>query len=115
MFDAGFFQDVLPDHIAAVARGHGDRVPVVHLHLADGTVLDLCHVIAVSSDWVAAAYFREPASCDDVEVAFLHPAMITRVTISLPGRSSRSIGFGSLPDDWLTRNRALHAAIDAAA
>jgi hypothetical protein len=115
MFDAGFFQDVLPDYVAAIAAGHRDQLPVVHLHLVDGTIYDLCRILGMSNAWLAAAYFREPANCDDVEIAFLHPNTIVRVTISLPNRASRTIGFGSMPDDWLAQSPALHGAAEAAA
>lgn len=115
MFDPEFFQAVLPGYVAAIANEHPDQMPVVHIYLGDGTVYDLCRVLGISNTWVAAAYFREPANCDDVEVAFLHLSTIARVTLSLPRKSARTIGFGAMPAEWLAQSEALHAAADAAA
>jgi hypothetical protein len=90
-------------------------MPVVRIYLGDGTVYDLCRVVGISETWVAAAYFREPANCDDVEVAFLHLSTIARVTLTLPKKTARPIGFGAMPAEWLAESQALHAATDAAA
>ncbi len=94
LFDRAFFQAALPAHVAAIRSSHPDQTPVVQIHLADGTVLDVCHIIGLSDGWVGVAYFREPASCDEVDVAFLLYGTISRVTIALPHRSARAIGFG---------------------
>ena len=115
MFDPEFFQAVLPAYVAAISADHPNQIPVVHIHLVDGAVYDLCRVVGESRDWLAVAYFRESVTCDDVEIAFLHLATIARVTLSLPKKNARSMGFGSAPTTWLAGSASLHATLDAAA
>jgi hypothetical protein len=93
MFDAAFFQKVFPEHVRAECQAQPDRVPVVELHLADGTKLDLCHVVFLADSWLAVAYYRGGHGETELDTAFLPYGVIARVTISLHPRSSRRVGF----------------------
>ena len=46
-------------HLGAFVRDRcpdpAESLPVVWLHLTDGDVLDLCHVIGLAADWAALA------------------------------------------------------------
>lgn len=73
-------------------------LPLVHVTLANGCVLDLCHVIALSPRWIAFAVH-------DGRVSQEHPVMrtelvpyahIVRVTIREPG-DERHVGFRQEP------------------
>lgn len=98
VFDSEFFQVILPSYVESLATGHRDQVPVLQVHLADGSVLDICRIVGAAAQWVAVAFFREPLSCDEVDIAFLRYNLITRVTVCLPHRSARTIGFNTMPD-----------------
>jgi hypothetical protein len=53
-------------HLAAFVRDccptDAEELPCVHVHLAGGEVLELCHVIALAQRWVALAVFEDDAS-----------------------------------------------------
>jgi len=93
VFDAGFYQAVLSDRVAKECEGHPGLVPVVELRLGDGTVLDLCHVIALSERWMSVAFFRNTETCEDMDVTFVPYELVIRVTVSLHLPSHRAIGF----------------------
>lgn len=93
MFDASFYQTVLTDGVQAECAGKPDMVPVVELHLATGTILDLCHIIRLADDWMACRFFRNPEDCEDMDVAFLPYGLVNLVTVSLHHVESRRVGF----------------------
>jgi hypothetical protein len=93
MFDAAFFQTVFPERLQVQCQAQPDRVPVVELHLADGTKLDICHVAFLAESWLAVAYYRDGGSDAELDTAFLPYGLIARVTVSLHPRSSRKAGF----------------------
>jgi hypothetical protein len=69
----------------------------VLLHLADGTVLDLCHIEQLYPEWLAGMVYSDPKTCDRMELVFVPYALIMRVTVSLPSAHDRRIGFQTLP------------------
>lgn len=93
VFDAGFYQAALSDRVAKECEGHPGLVAVVKLHLGDGTVLDLCHVTALSERWMSVAFFRNTETCEDMDVTFIPYELVLRVTVSLHHPSNRAIGF----------------------
>ena len=92
-FGLQFFQQVLPDRVRAACDGYPDDVPVVELHLADETTLDLCHVSALEPAWFAANVFRDRETCEDMDMVFVPYPLVARVTVSLRHRSQRTAGF----------------------
>ena len=97
MFERAFFDSALPEQIRALAADNPAQTPVLHLHVSGGTVYDVCHLIALAESWLSLAFFREPDTCDDVEVAFIPYNQIIRVTVSLPDAGERPIGFDTQP------------------
>jgi hypothetical protein len=65
----------------------------VLLHLADGAVLDLCHIEQLFPDWLAGMFYHEPKTCERMDLIIVPYTLITRVTISLPSVQERRIGF----------------------
>lgn len=57
--DAHFYARVLPDRVVAQCQGNPGAVPVVNLHLANGRVLDLCHIMHLTERWFAVQYCRD--------------------------------------------------------
>lgn len=92
-FDAAFFSGFLGDRVRALCAQQPDRVPVVLLHLADGAILDLCHIEQLFPDWVGATVFHDVKTCTRMDLVFVPYGLITRVTISLPSIDERRIGF----------------------
>jgi hypothetical protein len=93
MFDAAFFQTVFPEHVSAECEAQPDRVPVVELYLADGTKLDLCHVVFLADSWLAVAYYRDGGRESELDTAFLPYGLIVRVTVALHPIARRKLGF----------------------
>ncbi len=93
MFDASFYQSVLPERVAQECKANPQLVPVVTLHLASGGRLDLCHILHLADTWFAVQYFRDTQTCQDMDVAFLPYELVNMVTVSLHHPSSRKLGF----------------------
>jgi len=92
-FDAVFFSGFLGERARALCAQQPDRTAVVLLHLADGAILDLCHIEQLFPDWMAGRVYWDPKTCDRMDLVFVPYALITRVTVSLPSIHERRIGF----------------------
>ncbi|RJQ12384.1 MAG: hypothetical protein C4558_01905 [Dehalococcoidia bacterium] len=92
-FGPAFFMSVLKDRVRQQCDQQPEAVPVVELHLGDGTTLDLCHVPGLGPQWIAAEFYRDRETCNDMDLSFIPFALITRVTVSMWHRSQRSVGF----------------------
>lgn len=93
MFDAAFFQTVFLERLRLECQAQPDRVPVVELHLADGTKLDICHIALLAESWLAVAHFRDAKNDPELDTAFLPYGLIARVSVSLRPLASRKLGF----------------------
>ena len=92
-FDGPFFQTVFPERIQAACPGSSGIIPVVLLQLADGHILDLCHIDLLTPQWMAVEAFRDNASCEEMDVVFVPYEMIALITISRQSPSQRRLGF----------------------
>lgn len=92
-FNHLFFQAIFPERLRSICQGHPEDVAVVLLQLADDRELDLCHVELLAPQWMAAAVFRNGASCEDMDTVFVPYEMITRVTLSRRNAKERHVGF----------------------
>ncbi len=54
-FGPSFFLNQLRGFVRERCPDPADRLPVVYLHLGDGEVLDVCHVIGLAPRWLALA------------------------------------------------------------
>jgi hypothetical protein len=85
--------------LAAFAR---DRCPAPEEHLPRvdiwvfGEPLAVCHIVAVSSSWVAVAVRDRHAHDAEMRTELIPYEAITRVTIGAPVARSRGIGFDSM-------------------
>jgi hypothetical protein len=93
VFDGPFYEVVLTDMVERQCQANPGHVPVVELHLGDGTTLDLCHIVSLGPTWFAVAYFRNPAASDEVEQAFLPYPLVQWITLSTHPPHVRRIGF----------------------
>ena len=94
VFGLPFFCSVMKSRLMRHCSGVGPDVPQVLLHLAEGTALDLCHIVELSPKWIAAAVFRDDRSCDRMDVEFIPYELIVRVTLSSrPGEDHDRLGF----------------------
>ncbi len=92
-FDAVFFRTSFPELVQAECQRRPEQVPVVLLHLADGTALDVCHILSLADQWLALAYFSDSATCEEMEIAFVRYDQVTRVTLALHHPAGRHLGF----------------------
>ena len=93
MFEPAFYQNVLPDRVRQVCSERPSHVPVVEFRLADGTTLDVCHIVHLADKWLAVAYFRDSSAYQDMDIAFLGYEMVLRVMLSLHDPRARRLGF----------------------
>lgn len=93
MFDAMFYQAVLPDRVKAECENCPSEVPVVELHLGSGAVLDLCHILHASGEWMVCRFFRNPGHDDEMDVAFVPYGLVSLVTVSTHPPEKRRFGF----------------------
>ena len=102
-----------------------ERLPVVSLHLGDGEVLDVCHLIGLAPRWVALAV-RETEGKEHppaMRTEFVPYEIIHRVTIRAVRAAETHIGFdhgrmpqvlaGAEPDAFRSPEEALRAAATA--
>lgn len=92
-FGPAFFASALHARVRAQCDEHPEGVPVVELHLADGTTLDVCHIPVLEAPWLAAQVYRDRETCEDMDLVFVPYGLIMRVTIAVWHRSQRPIGF----------------------
>ena len=93
MLDAAFYASNLPDLVRQMCAARPGCTPAVRLHLADGTMLDLCEVLRIAPTWAGFSYHRDK-SCNASDSVFLPLGAVTRVTISTQPAGSRTLGFG---------------------
>jgi len=93
IFNAEFFRKILPDGAAKVCEIVADSVPVVNVHLANGRVLDLCHIAHVGEAWIAAYYYRDASRSYEMDLAFVPYPLVVLVTISARQAAERKMGF----------------------
>lgn len=93
MFDGPFYLSALPEVVKQQCQQQPEHVPVVELHLGDGTTLDVCHIISLAPTWFAVAYFRNPSLSDEVEQALLPYPLVQWITLATHPPHVRRIGF----------------------
>ncbi|MBI4817420.1 MAG: hypothetical protein HY791_14255 [Deltaproteobacteria bacterium] len=73
-------------------------LPKVHIHLASGDILDLCHIIGAAPCWIAVAV-DEGAGPDgrQMRTELVPYQSIVRITIRNPDEGTPTIGFGGEP------------------
>lgn len=93
VFGPEFYASVLTDRVVSECHGDLSKVPVVNLHLANGRVLDLCHITYLSDRWIGLQFFRDSGTCADMDLAFLPYELVTMVTVSIHHPQERRLGF----------------------
>ncbi len=83
----GFVRDRCPDP--------GDELPVVEIHLVDGSLLDLCHVMGVAPTWVALVVneFDPGDERARMRTEFVPYGRIVQVTVRARRNSAPRVGF----------------------
>ena len=92
-FDAAFFASVFGERVRTQCTPRPGDVPVVEIRLADGAVLDLCHIEGLGRDWLAAQGYRDTQTCDEMDLVLVPYGLITPITISSWNPHQRRIGF----------------------
>lgn len=92
-FGGEFFVSLFGERVRAACRQQKDKVPVVELHLADGTTLDLCHIERLFPEWMGVMVYRDTKTCAEMDMALVPYGLITRITVSTWPIHQRRIGF----------------------
>lgn len=70
-----------------------EQLPVVHVYLADGQALDICHIIGVSPHWVVLAVRDEGTRRDGMAIELVPYPLIHRVSIRTRTSAGTPVGF----------------------
>lgn len=92
-FGPAFFSTAFRERVGALCKERPGGATVVLVQLADGRVLDLCHIERLAPRWMMAAVFREGSDCREMDTALVPYEMITRITLSRRTASERRLGF----------------------
>jgi len=94
-FSPAFFMTQLRGFAGEKCPDPAAGLPVVELHLVDGQVLELCHVIGVTPTWVALAINEtdHAASTPHMRTEFVPFETIARVTLRSSRPDSPHLGF----------------------
>jgi len=92
-FDAEFFSTAFRERVGSLCKERPDGASVVLVQLADGRVLDLCHIELLTLRWMMAVVFREGSDCGEMDTVLAPYEMITRITLSRRTASDRRLGF----------------------
>jgi hypothetical protein len=92
-FDAVFFATAFRERVGALCKERPGDATVVLVQLADGRVLDLCHIELLAQRWMMAAVFREGSDCKEMDTALVPYELVTRITLSRRKASERRLGF----------------------
>lgn len=80
-FGPGFFLGQLARFVRDHCPDPKENLPVVHLHLADGETLDVCHIIGVSPRWVMLAVRDSTIHRDGMAIEIVPFDLVRRVCI----------------------------------
>ncbi len=90
-----FFLKQLGSFVRDRCPDSAEELPVVHLHLADGEVLDLCHIIGIARSWFVLAV-NEPegsSGAPTMRTELVPYSMVLRVTIHSRRDGGHHAGF----------------------
>lgn len=92
-FGPGFFSTAFYERVGKLCKERPGDATVVLVQLADGRVLDLCHIELLTLRWMMAAVFKEGSDCREMDTALVPYEMITRITLSRRKATKRRLGF----------------------
>lgn len=92
-FGPGFFSTAFRERVGKLCKERPGDATVVLVQLADGRVLDLCHIELLTPLWMMAAVFRDGSDCREMDTALVPYEMITRITLSRRKATKRRLGF----------------------
>ena len=120
-FGPAFFMTQLRGFAGEKCPNPAAGLPVVEIHLADGEVLELCHIIGVTPTWVALAVNEtdHTTSAPHMRTEFVPFETIARVTLRSSRPESPHLGFehskvpqvfGAAKESEMTPEAAIEAA-----
>lgn len=92
-FGPSFFLGYLARFVRDHCPDPEEKLPVVQLNLADTSVVNVCHIIGVSAQWVMVAARSGADHQDEMTVELVPYALIQRVSIRARRGEGASIGF----------------------
>ena len=106
-FGPSFFLGYLARFVRDHCPDPAEKLPVVQLVLADGAIVNVCHIIGVSAKWVMVAARDMAAHQDEMAVELLPYPLIQRVSIRARRGESASIGFSQASAPKIMASEAL--------
>jgi hypothetical protein len=92
-FGPSFFLERLHSFMRESCPDPRDSLPVVHLHLADGCTLNVCHIVGVSPHWVVLAVADAAGHGEAMAIECVPFGLIHRVAIQARHAKSTAAGF----------------------
>ena len=111
-FGPEFFLESLRSFVRDRCPDPAEALPLVEVHLADGSLFNLCHVIAVTSSWLALAVRDDRGHEGDMEMhtELVPYGLICRVTIRGHAPNSTSVGFNIAHEPFVEEACGDHAS-----
>ena len=105
-------------HLGRFVRDHcpdpKENLPTVQIRLADGTALDLCHIIGISPHWVVFAVRDTAGRHEGMVIEIVPFDLIRRVSIQTRHAEGGAVGFlQTRPPAIIGAETLLHAAMPA--
>ena len=91
-FGPGFFLGQLRAFARDGCPDPAEGLPTVHVHLATGDVLDLCHIVGLGASFVALAVREAEGEPRRMRTELVPYQLVARVTIRPPGGGGH-VGF----------------------
>ena len=94
-FGPSFFAHQLRAFVRDRCPDPSEALPSVQLHLAEGDVLDVCHIIGIAPRWLALAVIEEhrPTAASAMRTEIVPYTLVSRVTVRPSRLGSGHAGF----------------------
>lgn len=93
MFGPSFFLGQLSRFVRDHCPPQQDHLPMVEIRLADGQILDLCHIVGVSPRWVLLAVRDSAVHQHDMAIEIVPFEMVRGVRICPRHADGGTVGF----------------------
>lgn len=109
-FGPAFFLQQLHAFVRDRCPKPDEHLPAVAVHLADGEVLDVCHIMGLSPRWVALAVHdieRSSHEPSPMRTELVPYQIVSRITIRSTRKELARLGFemGKKPPLWTARDK----------
>ena len=95
-FGPGFFLQQLMGFVRDRCPNPDELLPAVELHLADGDVLEVCHISGIAPQWIALAVYESEKGASappPMRTELVPYEVVSRITVRSSRRELARLGF----------------------